>query len=27
VRPLPAGAVHEPTEDELFGAWRRKFGT
>lgn len=27
VRPLPSGRVHEPTEDELFGAWRRKFGT
>jgi sulfoacetaldehyde dehydrogenase len=25
VRPLPSGSVHEPTEDELFGAWRRKF--
>jgi sulfoacetaldehyde dehydrogenase len=27
VRPFPSGSVHEPTEDELFGAWRRKFGT
>ena len=27
VRPLPSGSVHEPTEDDLFGAWRRKFGT
>ncbi len=27
VHPLPSGSVHEPTEDELFGAWRRKFGT
>jgi sulfoacetaldehyde dehydrogenase len=27
VHPLPSGSVREPTEDELFGAWRRKFGT
>jgi sulfoacetaldehyde dehydrogenase len=26
VHPLPAAHVHEPTDDELFGAYRRKFG-
>jgi hypothetical protein len=27
VYPLPPEQVHEPTDEELFGAYRRKFST